>query len=174
MADLRKILLLGDPRLYIPSVSVQPEELSDLEPVIRELGQLVRAFRIKYGKGRAIAAPQIGVLKRIIVLNIDQPVPMINPVLHFPDQDTMELWDDCMSFPNLLVRVKRFRRCTLHFTDLHWNDQKWQLENDMSELIQHEYDHLEGILATQRAIDNQSFKFITFETDSSPGPVGYR
>jgi peptide deformylase len=174
MADLNKILLLGDPRLYLPSVSVQPEELSDLEPVIRELGQLVHAFRNKYGKGRAIAAPQIGVLKRIIVLNIDQPVPMINPVLHFPDQDMMELWDDCMSFPNLLVRVKRFRRCILHFTDVHWNDHEWQLENDLSELIQHEYDHLDGILATQRAIDNQSFKFITFESDfGNPMTRGY-
>ena len=71
--------------------------------------------------------------------------------------EMMELMDDCMSFPNLLVRVRRYRRCILHYLDENWKEQEMYLEDDMSELIQHEYDHLDGILATMRAIDNKSF-----------------
>ena len=69
----------------------------------------------------------------------------------------IELWDDCMSFPNLLVKVRRHKRCSLRFYDENWKEQVWRLEDDMSELIQHEYDHLNGILATQRAIDDKSY-----------------
>ncbi len=160
MADLKKILLLGDPRLYNTSSDVKQDELPALMPIISELGDLVSTFRMKYARGRAIAAPQIGVFKRIIVLNIERPLPIINPVLHFPDHEMFEIWDDCMSFPNLLVRLKRYRKCTLNFKDIDWHEQKWHLEDDMSELMQHEYDHLDGILATQRAINDQSFRFI--------------
>lgn len=160
MADLKKILLLGDPRLYKASSEVKQEELPALIPIISELGDLVSAFRLKYGKGRAIAAPQIGVFKRIIVLNIERPLPIINPVLHFPDHEMFEIWDDCMSFPNLEVRLKRYRKCTIKFRDTEWRENKWHLEDDMSELMQHEYDHLDGILATQRAISDQSFRFV--------------
>lgn len=71
----------------------------------------------------------------------------------------MDLWDDCMSFPNLLVKVKRHKKVTVNFYDLKWQKQSWLLENDMAELIQHEYDHLEGILATQRVINEKSFKW---------------
>lgn len=162
MANLSDILLLGDQRLYQKCVNVEKQELEVLQPEIEKMGDLVIAFRQRYGKGRAIAAPQIGLLKRLIVINIDQPVAIINPQLEFPDTDTFELWDDCMSFPNLLVYLKRYRRCNLHFLDIHWQAQKWHLSDDMSELIQHECDHLDGILATQRAINQKSFKFINF------------
>ena len=74
--------------------------------------------------------------------------------------EMMELWDDCMSFPNLHVRVKRHYFCTMNFVDENWESHTWFLENDLSELMQHEYDHLNGILATQRAIDNESFKYV--------------
>jgi peptide deformylase len=70
-----------------------------------------------------------------------------------------EVWDDCMCFPNLLVKLKRHKSCTIHFKDRDWNDQTMHFEGSLSELIQHEYDHLEGILATEKAIDSQSFKW---------------
>lgn len=163
MTDLSDILLLGDPRLYKKCKPIDEEELESLQPHIEKMSNLVLAFRKQYGKGRAIAAPQIGLLKRLIVLNIDHPVAIINPQLEFPDSETFELWDDCMSFPNLLVYVKRYRRCNLCFQDIQWQDQTWYLSDDMSELMQHEFDHLDGILATQRAIDQKSFKFINFQ-----------
>ena len=70
-----------------------------------------------------------------------------------------ELWDDCMSFPNLLVKVKRHKVLTISYLDENWQPQTWQVEDTISELIQHEYDHLDGVLCTMRAIDNQSFKW---------------
>ena len=68
-----------------------------------------------------------------------------------------ELWDDCMSFPDLVVRVRRHRSCRICYRDLDWIEREWQLEGDLSELLQHETDHLDGILAVSRAIDGASF-----------------
>ena len=157
---VKDILLLGDPILYEKSLPVADKaEVEKLTPHINLMFATVLDFRKKYGVGRAIAAPQIGLLKRIICVNIKKPVAMINPELQNLSNETIELWDDCMSFPNLLVKVKRHKKLTLPFFDLNWEKQIWHLEDDMSELIQHEYDHLDGILATQRAIDNQSFRW---------------
>ena len=69
----------------------------------------------------------------------------------------MELWDDCMSFPELLVKVRRHAQCTIRFRDLAWNEHRMDLDGDLSELLQHECDHLDGILAVSRAIDGKSF-----------------
>jgi len=69
----------------------------------------------------------------------------------------MEVWDDCMCFPDLLVRVKRHRSCRIRYRDLEWNEQTMNLTGDLSELLQHEYDHLDGVLAVNRAIDSRSF-----------------
>lgn len=157
--DLSDILLLGDPRLHQPCAPVQQQEVAALRPVIRDMADLILQFREKYGAGRAIAAPQIGVMKRLIVVNIDEPIAILNPRLTNLSDDMMELWDDCMSFPNLLVRLRRHRSCTLSFRDVDWQQRSWPLEDDLSELIQHEYDHLDGILAISRALDNQSFRW---------------
>ena len=69
----------------------------------------------------------------------------------------MEVMDDCMSFPDLLVRVRRHKRCVIHYREEHWKVCSLAFEGDMAELIQHEYDHLDGILATMRAIDDRAF-----------------
>ena len=151
------ILLLGNPLLYEKSESVEQGEICGVMPKIDLMLETVLDFRKKYGVGRAIAAPQIGLLKRIICLNIDKPIAMINPELTELSNEMFEVWDDCMSFPNLLVKVMRHKKLTLTFYDLNWQKQTWHLENDLAELIQHEYDHLDGILATQRAIDDKSF-----------------
>ncbi len=156
---IKDILLIGDPRLYEKSETVKKDEVESFLPQINLMFETVLDFRKKYGVGRAIAAPQIALFKRIICFNISEPVAMINPELSDLSEEMMELWDDCMSFPNLLVKVKRHKKLTLTFFDLNWEKQTWQLENDLAELIQHEYDHLDGILATQRAIDNKSFKY---------------
>jgi peptide deformylase len=154
---LDKIIMLGDPRLYEVSEPVLREEVPSLLPAVRDLSEVLAEFKRTYGAGRAIAAPQIGVMKRIIFMNIDRPVAMFNPELTALSPEMFELWDDCMCFPNLLVRVRRHKTCTLTFFDETWKKHEWLLEDSLSELIQHEYDHLEGILATQRAIDDRSF-----------------
>ena len=153
----REILLLGDPRLYEIAEEVKKEELESLKPVFTDMFDCIKAIRRDYGFGRAIAAPQIGVRKRLICILTDRPYVIINPALEFLGDDTMELMDDCMSFPNLLVRVRRYRHCILRYRDENWLEQRMRMDDEMAELIQHEYDHLDGILATMRAIDNKSF-----------------
>ncbi len=153
----REILLLGDPQLYEISEDVRQEELEKLKPVFTDMFDCIRGIRRDYGFGRAIAAPQIGVKKRVICILTDKPYVIINPTLKFVGEEMIELLDDCMSFPNLLVRVRRHRHCILYYRDENWQEQKMSMDDDMAELIQHEYDHLDGILATMRAVDNKSF-----------------
>jgi peptide deformylase len=69
----------------------------------------------------------------------------------------MELWDDCFSFPDLMVRVRRSVEITVSFTDEHGGSQTMNARNDLSELLQHEIDNLDGILAVDRALDARSF-----------------
>lgn len=152
----REILLLGNEELYQISEPVKPDEIETLKSVVQDLHDTLMDFREKYHAGRAIAAPQIGVKKRLLYMFIDKPVVFINPVLEFPDNEMMEVLDDCMSFPNLLVKVMRHKRCRIKYLDMDWKEQVMSLEGDLSELLQHEFDHLDGILATMRAIDNKS------------------
>jgi peptide deformylase len=155
---VKDILLLGNEQLYEKSLPVEKHEIESLLPQINLMFETILDFRNKYGTGRAIAAPQIGLQKRIICLNINQPIALINPEFTYLSEEMFDIWDDCMSFPNLLVKVKRHKKLTLRFFDVNWEQQSWELEDDMAELLQHEYDHLDGILATQRAINNQSFR----------------
>lgn len=154
---VREILLLGNPALYERSAEVAEEDRAALGALIEDMHDTLLDFRGRYGAGRAIAAPQIGARKRLIYLNIGDPMVFINPVLTPDGPELMELWDDCMSFPDLLVRVRRHRKCRLTFRDASWQPRQIELEGDLSELLQHEYDHLEGILAVARAIGARSF-----------------
>jgi peptide deformylase len=151
-----KILLLGDPRLYEVSQEIKREECKDLQQVVESMHNAMMDFRAKYKRGRAIAAPQIGVMKRLMYMHIDKPVVFINPVFTWKSAELMELWDDCMSFPDLLVKVLRHQACRIKFRDLDWTEHEMDLAGDLSELLQHEYDHLDGILAVMRAIDDKS------------------
>jgi len=148
---------LGNPKLYQISSPVEKSELSQLSPVIQDLHDTLLAFRNQFHAGRAIAAPQIGIHKRIVYMYINQPTVFINPVLKLIGDEEIEVMDDCMSFPNLLVKVRRHKKSRILYRDMKWNEQEMVLEGDLSELLQHEYDHLDGILATMRAIDDHSF-----------------
>lgn len=157
-----KIILLGDPRLHTVSQLIQQTELESLKPVVQDLHDILFEFKERfahYGAFRGIAAPQIGVMKRLIYMYIDKPVVFINPILTDLSDEMFEIWDDCMCFPNLLVRLKRHKSCTIHYLDMDWQPQTMYLEGSLSELLQHEYDHLDGILSTQRAIDEKSFRW---------------
>ena len=154
---VREILLLGNPKLFEMCEVVQETQLAEIKPIIQDLHDTLMAFREKYNAGRAIAAPQIGAMKRVVYMHIGEPVVFINPVLDLKSTEMMELWDDCMSFPELLVKVPRHQRCRIRYRDENWEAQSMTLEGALSELLQHEVDHLDGILAVQRAIDERSF-----------------
>lgn len=155
---VRQILLLGNPELYRESEPVRPGELPAIKPIVTDLHDTLMDFRKRHGAGRAIAAPQIGVMKRLLYMSIeDRSTVFINPKLDELSDEMMEVWDDCLCFPDLLVKVKRHFSCRIRFRNMEWEDESLILHDDFSELIQHEYDHLDGILAVSRAIDARSF-----------------
>lgn len=159
MKNLNDLLLLGDPRLYEVCEPVKETDLSLVSGWMSDMDNVIKEIRAKYNFGRAIAAPQLGIMKRLIYMNIDKPMVFINPEFSYLSDEKFEVWDDCMSFPNLLVKVKRHKTATINYLDENWQPQELTLENDLSELLQHEYDHLNGILCTMRALDERSFKW---------------
>ena len=159
MKTLDDLLMLGDERLYQTSTPILKTELQLVKDWVADMHNVMEQIRDKYHFGRAIAAPQLGIMKRLIYMNIDKPIVFINPEIIDPSTELFELWDDCMSFPNLLVKVKRHYKITLNYLDEQWQPQQWIMEGSLSELLQHEYDHLNGVLCTMRAIDNTSFKW---------------
>ncbi len=159
MKQLQDLLLLGHPQLYQVSEPVLQSDLSQVSGWVADLDNVMKEIRAKYNFGRAIAAPQLGIMKRLIYMNIDKPVVFINPEFTFLSDEMFEVWDDCMCFPNLLVKVKRHKDLTIKYVDENWQPCEWKMSGDLSELLQHEYDHLDGILCTMRAIDGKSFKW---------------
>jgi peptide deformylase len=156
---VKKILLLGDEFLYQKTFDVIPGELHDIKNVITDLHDTLIDFRNRYGVGRAIAAPQIGAAKRLIYMNIGKPMVFMNPVYEYQSDEMFDLWDDCMSFPNLLVKVSRHKNISISYYNENFEPCSLNLTDSLSELLQHEMDHLDGILAVMRAKDKYSFKY---------------
>ena len=153
---VRELLKLGNPRLYEISTPITQADLPSLPGWVDDLHDTLMEYRRVYGAGRAVAAPQIGVQKRLLYMYLDKPYVFVNPQMTFPDGETYELLDDCMSFPGLMVKVRRYRRAHIRYFDMEMQPREMALEGDLSELLQHEYDHLDGILATMRAVDDKS------------------
>lgn len=118
----------------------------------------LEAFRTEHGFGRAISAPQIGVTLRFIAVNLgDGPFTLINPEITWSSPETFTMWDDCMSFPFLLVRVRRHRAVSVRFLDDEGQMKEMEkLDQATSELLQHEIDHLNGVLAVDHALDEDA------------------
>ncbi|UJP65561.1 peptide deformylase [Mongoliitalea daihaiensis] len=159
MKTVDDILKLGDPRLYEVCEPVLESELPLVKAWVQDLHEAMEDIRKVYGFGRGIAAPQLGIMKRLFYLNLDKPYIIINPEIVQASSEMFELWDDCMSFPNLFVKVERHQSITLEYLDENWEKQYWTVEGAIAELIQHEYDHLNGVLCTMRAIDEKSFRW---------------
>ncbi|HEX8253545.1 MAG TPA: peptide deformylase [Thermoanaerobaculia bacterium] len=151
---MRDVLLLGDPRLRVRSAEVERYDA----PSFDALASTLDAFRKRHGFGRAISAPQIGIAQRFIAMNLgDGPFFIVNPVITSRSEETFTMWDDCMSFPDLLVRVSRHASLSLEYVDEHGKPREWRdIDRAVSELLQHEIDHLDGILAVDRALDRDA------------------
>jgi len=156
---IREILLLGNENLYKTCKEITREDLDKARAIVEDLHDTMMDFRKRYGFGRAIAAPQIDEGYRIIYMNIEgNSMAFINPILEPIGEEKFIMWDDCMSFPGLEVKLYRYKRVRITYKDLDWKDCIVEFEGDLAELIQHEYDHLDGILAVQRAIDDKSLR----------------
>lgn len=156
----QEILQLGNPLLLEKSALIDDCNGSQTQSLIADLRDTLASFREATGYGRGIAAPQIGVLKRAIFIKM-QPTgfcsALLNPEIIWSGDQKMELWDDCFSFPDLLVRVERAVQIKVAYSDAHGMRQTLDAEGDLAELLQHEIDHLDGILAVERAVSPQAF-----------------
>ena len=151
----REILLLGNPILRQTCASVKTPQAGEVQSIIMDLRDTLSDFRSRHGYGRGIAAPQIGVSQKIIFVNTDYTGPLINPTIVRRSRKKFRLWDDCFSFPDIFVHVERSFSVEVAFVDEQGKKKQLQAEGSFSELLQHEIDHLNGILAVDRAIDSK-------------------
>lgn len=153
-----KVLLLGDPRLRRVASPVDDIRAPEFITRSQILSATLKAFRRRHGFGRAVSATQIGVDGRFIAIVLkDYAGTLINPEIVWHDSRSFTLWDDCMSFPELLVRVERSQSISVRFTNESGDTVVWEkLDPATSELLQHEIDHLDGVLAVDRALDRES------------------
>ncbi len=146
----RRILELGDETLR--RVSEEARDRDEARRVMRDLEDTLADFRARHGFGRGISAIQIGEPLRLIFLHVDgRRHELVNPVFVEKSADSFEMWDDCFSFPDLMVRLRRHARVTVEHEDLEGRRHRLEAKGGLSELLQHEMDHLEGILAVDHA-----------------------
>ena len=154
---IKAVLQLGDPRLRELARTVDDPSASDISSLVKDLADTLAHWRTTTGYGRAIAAPQIGVPLCVIFLQLPggAPWPMVNPVITERSAEKIVVWDACLSFLSIFMQVKRHREITVRYQDLQadWHEIRAGAERDLSELLQHEIDHLEGILAVDRITD---------------------
>jgi peptide deformylase len=154
---IREILQLGDPQLRQIAARIEHPSSAATRSLIQDLSDTLAHWRASTGYGRAIAAPQIGVGLRAIFLQLPgkSPMPFINPEIVDRSDEKVVVWDTCLSFLSLFMQVERHRTIKIRYQDLasEWREANAGDELNLSELLQHEIDHLDGILAIDRVVD---------------------
>jgi peptide deformylase len=146
----RRILQLGDPILREISA---PASAADATAIFGDLRDTLHEFQRTHGFGRGISAVQIGELRRLIYIEIGgRAYALRNPVYEFQSFEKFQLWDDCFSFPDLLVWLERHQTVRIRYEDETGAVQTLEADGAFSELLQHEMDHLDGVLAVDRAL----------------------
>jgi peptide deformylase len=154
---LRPILQLGNPILRQKSLPVPNPSSPEIAALIQDLADTLAHWRSTTGYGRGIAAPQLGVLQRVIFLQLpgEKPWPVINPEIIERSKEKIIVWDACLSFLSIFMQVERNREITVRYQDVEGVTHELRAREDrnLSELLQHEIDHLDGILAVDRITD---------------------
>src|SRR5262245_61177048 len=140
--SVRAVRQLGDPVLRMTAEPVDDPTAPEVAAVVDDLQDTLAHWRATTTYGRGIAAPQIGVLQRIVFLNVDQPWPLINPEIVARSAETMVVWDACLSFLCVFFQVTRHCSVDVRYQDLAGEWHEVRAEGDLSELLQHEIDHL--------------------------------
>jgi peptide deformylase len=156
---------MGDARLLQVSEPVREFPSPELTQLLADLRDTMQAL-----SGAGIAAPQIGVLKRVVVFGLEdnprypdaEPVPqtvLINPQIELLGDDTEDGWEGCLSVPGMRGLVPRFTR--LRYTGFDENAQLIDrtVSGFHARVVQHEVDHLDGVLYPMRIRDLRQFGF---------------
>lgn len=176
---VRPVLQLGDPRLRQKASPVADPTAPEIRDLVDDLAYTLAHWRSLTGYGRGIAAPQIGVLQRLIFLKLPgaEPWPLINPAIIERSDEKIVVWDACLSFLSIFMQVERHRQITVHYQNLKGETGEIEAGDDrnLAELLQHEIDHLDGILAIDRVVDVKTIctreEFEKRYRDSSPYAV---
>ena len=142
------ILKWPDPRL---SVNCSHVGTDDLRPLIADM------FDTMYdAKGRGLAAPQVGVMKRLFVMDVTwkegEPTPlvMIDPVVMALERVPVTMDEMCLSIPGVTVPVERHKAVTMQWTDETGDIHMGDFDGGEARVIQHEFDHLNGLVHFDR------------------------
>ncbi|MFC0267037.1 pyridoxal-phosphate dependent enzyme [Kushneria aurantia] len=152
MTNVLPLIAETDTRLCQPARSVGDGWRAQ-QPVAESMHATLAECRGYHGSGRALAAPQVGIGLRIIVMQLGgRPLTLIDPVITWRSDEMRWVWDNCFSLPGRAARVKRHCHIGLRFYDgKGFLRECRRLPAHLSELVQHEVDHLDGILMTARA-----------------------
>ena len=151
---IREIITLGHPALWKKSEKVNEVKNDSVKTLVADLRDTLIDFRERNGFGRGIAAPQVNALKRAIYVVMPDGSfegPLINPEIVATEGDLVPVWDDCFSLPGLKVKVPRLPKIRVEYLDEKGQKNTIKAAGGLAELLQHEIDHLDGILATDRA-----------------------
>lgn len=157
---IRTVLQLGDPGLREIAKRVEDTATPEIRALVEDLSDTLASWKSTTGYGRAIAAPQIGALLRVIFLQLPgaEPWPLVNPEITARSEEKIVVWDACLSFLSIFMQVERHREIVVRYQDLQgeWHEIHAGEERNLSELLQHEIDHLDGVLAVDRMTDVRS------------------
>ena len=153
---IRDTVLLGDPRLREIAEPVifdrkLPQILEDMKDTLTEHQRI-------YGMGRGLAAPQIGYNKRLVYIQtLGFTSYLINPEIVWRSPEKFDVWDSCFSMEaKFFVKIPRNRSIKVKYVDENQRFHNETFKDDMSELLQHELDHLDGVMCPDRLTDTRN------------------
>jgi peptide deformylase len=162
---IRDILRMGDPRLLEKARPVEAFGTLELRELVADMQDTMRA-----ANGAGLAAPQIGVGLRVVIFGFEsnprypqaEPVPftiLLNPVLTPLSEETEDGWEGCLSVPGLRGVVPRYARLAYRGFDLEGTPIEREATGFHARVVQHECDHLDGILYPMRVRDFRQFGY---------------
>ena len=162
---IRQVLRMGDPRLLQRALPVEAFGTPDLAALLKDMEDTMRHL-----DGAGLAAPQIGVGLRVAIFGFEsnprypqaELVPftvLINPVLTPLSDDMEEGWEGCLSVPGLRGVVPRYKHLRYAGFDRQGNRIEREVSGFHARVVQHECDHLDGILYPMRIRDFSRFGF---------------
>lgn len=145
---IRPVLLIGDPRLRKTCEPVKRVDDPRVVSLRQDLFETLGHLQLSHHRGNGLAAPQIGALLQLICLRLPQVTIFIhNPVVLWKSPDMFDVWDFCFSAKAaFMAEISRHRQITIQYLDEEGIEQTETFSDHMSELVQHELDHLNGIL----------------------------
>ncbi|MGO9804789.1 MAG: peptide deformylase [Steroidobacteraceae bacterium] len=159
-----RVLKMGEPLLRAVAAPVTRYD-AELASLIADMDDTMRSL-----SGAGIAAPQIGVSQRVVIFELKEnprypnvgPVPytvLVNPTLTTLDSEQEEGWEGCLSVPGMRGLVPRYRRLRYQGFDAAGTPIDRTVGGFHARVVQHEVDHLDGILFPQRVRDLRNFGF---------------